>query len=254
MKKCVLCACLLLAASVSHATVLYMETFDNTANGTNFNTAWNWGNADALLTSLVVDGDGVRHETWSQSTIAASPVNNSNVVGGADMGTPYTPFNGATSRFMYTLEVGSLGLTVGDIGGFQADIRKNSAVNQVWFGIMSGTTWYFSQNTVDTIIDDGFHRFLVPATNMVEVNQVWDGGTGWGVARTALGGDVVGPAGLLSTDTVDGYALLFTTQIGQLGNFYLDNVGLSSVPEASTQALLIGSVVLALAFLRRRMS
>lgn len=250
--KIIPCLILILSTSLASANILYLEGFTNTASGNNFNTAWNWGNADASLASLVIDGVGVRHETWSQSTLAATPLNNNPVAGGSDMGTPWTPFNGATSRFMYTLEVASLGLTVGDIGGFQADIRKNDATNQVWFGIMSGTTWYFTQNTVDTIIDDGYHRFLVPATNMVEINQVWDGGTGWGVGRNPIDpGNVVGPASLQPTDSIDGFGLIFTTQIAQLGNFYLDNVALSTVPEPSTYALLLGLLALGIVIRRR---
>ncbi|MGC9452131.1 MAG: PEP-CTERM sorting domain-containing protein [Oceanipulchritudo sp.] len=250
--KVITCLTLLLSTCLASANLLYLEDFSNTANGNNFNTAWNWGNADASLSSLVIDGVGVRHETWSQSDIAATPLNNNPVTGGIDMGTPYTPFNGATSRFMYTLEVASLGLTVADVGGFQADIRKNDAVNQVWFGIMSGTTWYFTQNTLNTIINDGYHRFLIPATNMVEINQVWDGGTGWGVDRNPIDPlKVVGPASLAPTDPIDGFSLLFTTQIGQLGNFYLDNVALSSVPEPSTCALLFGFLALCLVIRRR---
>jgi len=250
----------LTASTVAFGSDLYLEDFLNSSNGTNFNTGWNWGNADASLASLVVDGTGVRHETWSQSNLSSLPaVGNSPVGSGSDMGVPFTPFNGSTSRFMYTLEVASLNLTVGDVKGFQADIRKRDNVNQIWFGIMSGNTWYFTQNTLEPILDDNtgdpdYYRYVIPATNMVEINQVWDNATGWGVDRNPINPDnVVGPASLTATDPIGGFALLFTTQVAQLGNLYIDNVGLSSVPEPGMSALLVGlSGLLWIAARRRR--
>jgi hypothetical protein len=258
MQRLLTTLALISTSFVAGAADLYLEDFSNTANGTNFNTGWNLGNADALMTSLVVDGSGLRHEAWSQSNLAVlAPVGNNPVPGGTDYGSPFTPFNGGTSRFMYTLEVGALNLTVDDVKAFQADIRKRTNSNQVWFGILTGNKWYFSQNTVNTILDDetgdpDYYRYVVPMTNMVEINQVWDNGTGWGVARTALGADVVGPAAITGSDMIQGFAMLFTTQIAQTGNMYIDNLGLSSVPEPATYALLFGAATLGLVILRRR--
>jgi hypothetical protein len=251
--KRILTTLALISTSFAGAADLYLEDFSNTANGTNFNTGWNWGNADALMTSLVVDGSGLRHETWSQSDLAVlAPVGNSPVPGGTDHGVPFTPFNGATSRFMYTLEVGALTLTVNDVKAFQADIRKNDVTNRVWFGIMTDNTWYFTQNTVNPAVDSGYTRYVVPMTNMIQIDQVWDGANGWGIARTPFDDNVAGPASLTGSELVQGFGVLFSTNIAELGNFYLDNVGLSSVPEPATYALLFGAAALGLVILRRR--
>lgn len=231
--KTLILSFVILAATCASAATLYLEDFTNTATGTNFNTGWNMGNADASLASLVLDGSGIRTEGWSQSNIAATAVGNNPVAGGTEMGSPFTPFDGGTSKFMYTLEVGSLGLTVADVKTFQMDLRKRDAANRVWFGILVNNKWYFTQNTLVPTLDDGvdpqdYYRYRVPADKMVEINQVWDGATGWGVERNPLNPEnVVGPANLTGSESIDGFALLFTTNIAELGNMYIDNVGLT---------------------------
>lgn len=234
--KSILTALILLTASLATATVLYLEDFANTTAGTNFNTGWNFGNADASLASLVVDGVGVRQETWSQSTIPATPVGNSPVAGTTlDMGTPFTPFNGSTSKWMYTLEVAALGLTVSDVKSFQMDLRKRANANRVWFGILTGNKWYFSQNTLVPTLDDevdpaDYYRYRVPMDKMVEINQVWDNASSWGIDRTPSAADSVGPANLDGTESIDGFAILYTTWASLTGNMYIDNLAMTDEP------------------------
>jgi len=242
----------MLALSAS-AQILYLENFDNTANGTNFNTGWNWGNADANLSSVVLDGTGVRHEPWSQSPNTPAAIGSNPVPAANNMGVPFTPFNGATSRFMYTLEVASLNLTFDDVKAFQADFRKNMNTNQVWFGLMTGNTWYFINNAIEPVVDTGvLSTYTAPAVNFQEINQVYNGTDGWGIARTVTPGNILGPATLTGTETIEGFGVLFTTQIAQLGNIYMDNFALLAIPEPSTYALLLGAGSLGLLIIRKR--
>lgn len=235
-----------LTASLLNGAILYLEDFTNVASGTNFNTGWNLDSADPLVAQIIVDGAGLRHETWSQSTIPATAVNNSPVVPGAgetlgDYGSPFTPFNGGTSRFAYTLEVAALGLTVDDIKTFQMDLRKNENANKVWFGIMVENVWYFSRNTLVPIIDDGYYRFRVPAGNYIEIDQVFNGTDGWNVGRNPFGTNVVGPADFDGTEIVEGFAMLFLSPFSMTGNMYIDNLALTdeTVPEEYLSPLVI---------------
>jgi hypothetical protein len=252
--KSILTLLTIACTSVASATsLLYLEDFSNTSAGVNFNSGWSWGNADALMSSLVVYGAGVRHEVWSQSALPATGINNFPIAGGSDLyGVPFTPFSGGTSQFMYTLEVASLGLTVSNVAAFQADVRKNTNTNRLWFGIMTGNVWYFTENVLNPILDEGvLRRYNIPMTNMVQINQVWNGATGWGVARTVEGTNIIGPANFSGSEVIEGFALLFSSHAAETGNLYLDNFGLVAVPEPSTYAALLGLMALGFIVYRR---
>jgi hypothetical protein len=243
-----LSAASLFIAPVSAQSVVYRETFYtpsgtlNRLNDASPSLGWHLDYVTSVG-GTVTNGDGVSTRSNLTGRPTALPAVNAGSYAGSDLGLMFSNFR---QGFFYTNEyAGLLSQDLTQISWYEGN-SSASITQQV--ALQVGSTWYVSNTTfTSAAISGADFGTLSEQKTLSLAGSTWkeltytSGGAGFSISSTAIA---------LPTGTVNGFGLFFDTA-GTGGNARFDTFEITSIPEPSSIAFILGAVSLGVIGFRR---